>query len=80
MAGTRRIGTRRVSSGRTPSAWVATLHRQGRVFDIGQLGPDQIKALDKEVKAGRATKTKAIWPFITHGTVRKTVWLTGAHR
>jgi len=75
----RTVGRRKVkpvTSDISSETWIATLHRQGRVFDIGQLTPQHRRDLDKEVKAGRATKSRELWPFVNSGGVHKTAWFT----
>lgn len=46
----------------------------GQIFDIGQIKTEGLRFLEKEVKAGRVTKTKALWPWVTWGTCKKTLY------
>jgi len=51
--------------------WVAQLHERGEVWSIGQLSAADRKALDAEVRAGRAVRTRESWGMISS---LKTVW------
>ena len=48
--------------------------QEAGVFDLGQLSRDTKKELDKLVKAGQLRKTKALWPWVSHGTCKKTYY------
>lgn len=51
------------------------LKRDGHWFDIGQIrNPETNKALTRLVRKGFITKSRAIWPWISHGTVEKTIY------
>ena len=52
------------------------LKRDGYWFDIGQLRrqPETLKALTRLTRKGLVIKSRAIWPWITHGTIKKTMY------
>lgn len=52
------------------------LNKGDHVFDIGQISKQTRRKLDHLVRKGEIIKnTSALWPWITHGTIRKTVFL-----
>ncbi len=55
--------------------WAKVVQEQGYVWNIGQLSREDIRALDRLVKQGKITKTKALWPRYFWGTCTKTIWL-----
>ena len=50
--------------------WVAHALAGNEVWNIGQLTRDTVRALDREVRAGRLEKTREAW----QGLAVKTVW------
>ena len=53
---------------------IKAIREDGHVFDIGQLEPQAAKDLNKLVGQGKLGKAKVLWPDVTRGTVRKTVY------
>ena len=52
------------------------LNEGGHVFDIGQISKQTRRKLDHLARKGEIIKdTNAFWPWITHGTIRKTIFL-----
>ena len=47
----------------------------GYLFDIGQLSPATVCALNQMVNRGELTKIKALWPYITTGIRKKTLYM-----
>jgi hypothetical protein len=55
---------------------IKSLENGEPVFDIGQISKQTRGRLDRLAKKGKIIKdTEALWPWITHGTIKKTVFL-----
>ncbi len=52
----------------------ALLTANGCVWNLGQLQPEDLRWLAREVRAGRLVKSVAFWPYFYDGTCKKTVW------
>lgn len=55
----------------TTATVILTLASGEPVWDIGQLTPDALRYLRREVRAGRVLKEQALWPNPTYGTCWK---------
>ena len=62
-----------------PIDWKSKVLSGEIVWNLGQLSRDQIKALDKLTRTGDVIKRQAMWPWVTIGMVKKTVWLLASH-
>ena len=49
-------------------------NRNQFIFDIGQLTKEDKNILNKMLRKGKVAKTKALWPWITSGTCKKTLY------
>lgn len=52
-----------------------TIEELGYLWDIGQLSKITTHKLNALAKRGVIAKTKALWPFFTRGTSKKTIYL-----
>ena len=53
--------------------WVQAA-KDHRIFDIGQMSIENRRALARAAKRGELVQERALWPYVTHGTVYRYSW------